>query len=154
LGMNISLSASWPLEVPLLRILCLDLHPISKLDYLVCCCLVFWVLYIFWVPVLCLMWGWWRSFPILWDAVFFLKIILSHFLFSCLLFKIFINLFIYIPVLPPPSSPLPLRGQHLSMCSHPGHQVSTGLDTSSPAEARHDSPLLHVFKAVSHFLFC
>ena len=45
--LNMSLSASQPLEIPLLRILYLVLYLIFKLDYLVCWCLVSWVLYIF-----------------------------------------------------------------------------------------------------------
>ena len=40
-----------------------------SLDYLVFWSLASWVLCIFWWSVLCQMWGWWRSFPILWAAV-------------------------------------------------------------------------------------
>jgi hypothetical protein len=41
--------ALWPSEFSLLRILCLGLYPIFKIFYLVCWCLVSWVLYIFWI---------------------------------------------------------------------------------------------------------
>lgn len=53
--LNISLSAYWQLEIPLLRIICLRLYPILKLDYLLFSCLVSWVLYIFWILSLCRM---------------------------------------------------------------------------------------------------
>ena len=46
--LNDFLSLSWPFEILLLKISCLDLYPIFKLDYLVFWCLVSWVLYIFW----------------------------------------------------------------------------------------------------------
>lgn len=60
-SLNISLSASWPLEIPLLRILCLDLYPILLIG-LFSLCLVSWVLYIFWILVLCQMWSLWKIF--------------------------------------------------------------------------------------------
>jgi hypothetical protein len=44
------------------------------------------------------------------------------------------------------TSPLPLRGGPTPRYPPTlGHQVSTGLSGSSPTEARHDSPLLHMF---------
>ena len=44
-----------------------------------------------------------------------------------------------------PSFPLPLRGCFLQPCiPFLGHQVSTGLGTSSPTKARQCSPLLHM----------
>ena len=66
--LNISLSIFWPLEILLLRILCLAHCPIFKLGYLEFWCLISWVLYLFWRSVLCLMWGWWRSFPMQYAA--------------------------------------------------------------------------------------
>ena len=45
------LSVSSPIEIPLLRILFRSVH-CFRLDYLVCCCLVSWVLYVFWILAL------------------------------------------------------------------------------------------------------
>ena len=42
-----------------------------KLDYLVCCCLFSWFLYVFWWPAPSQIWSCWRSFPVLWAVSFF-----------------------------------------------------------------------------------
>ena len=67
---SIYLSVFQPFCIPLLRVLCLVLYSIF-LDYLFFWWPISWVLCIFWRSDHCLMWGWWRSFPILWAIVLF-----------------------------------------------------------------------------------
>jgi hypothetical protein len=49
LMLSISLSACWPFEIPLLRILKWALYPTFKWDYLICRYLTSWILYTFWI---------------------------------------------------------------------------------------------------------
>jgi hypothetical protein len=52
-----------------------------------------------------------------------------------------------------PTTPFTHMQSHIPLSQHPpslGHQVSTRLGTSSPTEARQDSPLLHVCQGTVH----
>lgn len=60
--LNISLRVYWQFEIPLLRILYLDLYSIFKLEYLVCWYRVSWIFSIFWIFALCQMWNPWKYF--------------------------------------------------------------------------------------------
>ena len=64
--LNFSLGASWPFNIPQLKILCLALYPIFNRVIWFSGVLTSWVLCIYWILALDQMWDWWRSFPICW----------------------------------------------------------------------------------------